>query len=77
MRSNEGGLWDDVVPWVDQDRCRNCVDCAPLAVCLAGGIRRDDPHVPPYADEDRCFGCYSCITACPYGAIMMPRAARS
>ncbi len=73
MARSERGLWDDVVPKVDPDRCRRCADCAPMAACLAGGIRRDHPDAVPYADEDRCFGCYSCVSACPYSAIVMPR----
>lgn len=73
MAPSAGGLWDDVVPKVDPERCRRCIDCAPLSACLAGGIRRDDAEDVPYADEDRCFGCYSCVSACPYNAILMPR----
>jgi NAD-dependent dihydropyrimidine dehydrogenase PreA subunit len=66
-------VWNDVVPRVDPERCRHCADCAPIAACLAGGFRRDDPSDLPFADPDLCFGCYSCVGACSHKAILMPR----
>ena len=66
-------FWGDIVPRVDRDLCRRCTDCAPVAVCLAQGVRRDDPEGVPYVDANTCFGCYSCVGACPHGAIILPR----
>lgn len=79
MGQDAGGMWNDIVPRVDPERCRRCVDCPPIAACLAGGFRRDEANGAPsadslpYADEDLCFGCYSCAGACPYNAIILPR----
>ena len=44
-----------------------------MAACLAGAFRRPDPEGLPAPDESLCFGCYSCISACPYGAIILPQ----
>jgi carbon-monoxide dehydrogenase iron sulfur subunit len=70
------GFWDDVVPRVDPSLCRRCADCPPMAACSAQAIRRASPDSVPVADEDFCFGCYSCASACPYGAIILPRQTR-
>jgi carbon-monoxide dehydrogenase iron sulfur subunit len=67
------GFWDDVVPRVDPSRCRRCADCPAVAACLSKGLRRDEPEGIPAADEGFCFGCYSCASACPHGAIILPR----
>jgi Fe-S-cluster-containing hydrogenase component 2 len=70
------GIWDDIVPRVDPERCRRCLDCAPVAICTAHAFRRDGPDEVPVASEDFCFGCYSCADACPQGAIILPRQVR-
>jgi Fe-S-cluster-containing dehydrogenase component len=71
--NNRNDFWDDIAPQVDPYLCRRCADCAPVAVCLAKGVRRDDPEGVPYVDTSICFGCYSCAGACPHGAIILPR----
>lgn len=73
MSEETGGIWDDIVPRVDPDRCRRCAECPSVATCLAQGFRREDQGSVPVVDESMCFGCYSCVGACPHGAIIPPR----
>ena len=72
--AKSSAFWADIVPQVDPEKCRRCADCAPVATCLAQGIRRDEPDGVPVVDAAVCFGCYSCVQACPHGAIILPRA---
>jgi len=69
-----GGFWDDIMPRVDPALCRRCDDCPPVAACSSSSIRRDGPNSVPMIDDRVCFGCYSCAGACPYKAIILPRA---
>ena len=69
----EGGMWDDIVPRVDPERCQRCEDCAAAAACLAGGFRRDGQEMVPVVDDSLCFGCYSCAGACRHKAVILPR----
>jgi Fe-S-cluster-containing dehydrogenase component len=69
----QNGFWGDIVPRVDPERCLRCADCPAVAACLAQGFRRPDPDGLPAIDESICFGCYSCASACPHGAIILPR----
>jgi Pyruvate/2-oxoacid:ferredoxin oxidoreductase delta subunit len=73
MARDGAGLWDDIVPRVDAERCVRCADCAAVAACLAQGFRRKDETSVPVVDESICFGCYSCAGACPHNAIIVPR----
>ena len=67
------GIWADIVPKVDPERCRRCADCAAASACLAGAFGRQSEDSVPVVDESFCFGCYSCAGACPYKAILLPR----
>ena len=66
-------FWAEIVPQVDTNICRRCADCAPVAGCLAHAFRRDGDTDLPEVDGSICFGCFSCVTACRFGAILMPR----
>ena len=74
MNPPTSSLWDDIVPRVDAEKCKRCVDCPPLAACLSASIRRDGPESLPAIADRVCFGCYSCAGACPHKAITLPRA---
>jgi len=67
------GIWADIVPKVDPERCRRCADCAAKSTCLAGALSRQNQESVPVVDEGFCFGCYSCAGACPFKAILLPR----
>ncbi|NIV28654.1 MAG: hypothetical protein GWN58_03785 [Anaerolineae bacterium] len=74
MSEASSGFWDDIIPKVDVELCRRCADCPPVAACLSNSFRRDGPGSVPVVDDRVCFGCYSCAGACPYDAIILPRA---
>lgn len=62
----------NMVPHVDDERCRNCRQCLARTVCRTKAIVAIDPDEPPFIDSHRCMGCFDCVAACPAGAIVRP-----
>lgn len=51
-------------------QCRQCLEPACAAACIAGGIVKDEVTGVVRFNHDRCVGCWSCTMVCPYGAIV-------
>ena len=51
-------------------QCRQCVEPACAAACIAGGITQDGAAHTVQFNREKCVGCWSCIMVCPYGAIV-------
>jgi hypothetical protein len=58
-------------PVIDQDRCKNCLEC--LNFCLFGVFGLDDEGQLFVEQPDACRdGCPACSRICPAGAILFP-----
>ncbi len=62
------GEWRTASPVFYEDRCRQCLLCAP--VCPDSSIPVKDGRRTDF-DFDHCKGCGICEKACPFGAIEM------
>lgn len=62
------GEWRTVTPYIDMDKCKQCLLCAPVcpdsSIPVVDGKRLD-------FDYDHCKGCGICAKVCPFGAITM------
>lgn len=62
------GDWRTVTPVVDEDKCKQCLLCAPvcpdLCIPVKDGKRLDFNY-------DYCKGCGICAHVCPFDAIQM------
>ena len=62
------GEWRTNTPVLDQDKCRQCLLCAPVCpdscIPVKNGKRQD-------FDYDHCKGCGICAEVCPFDAIEM------
>jgi anaerobic carbon-monoxide dehydrogenase iron sulfur subunit len=54
-------------------QCRHCEDAPCIAICPVDAIQRLVPDGPVLLDPETCVGCKQCISACPFGAIYLPR----
>ncbi len=61
------------IPRIEDDACQACRRCEARAVCRSKAILQIDPGEPPVIDPSKCYGCHACLTACPFGAIVLPR----
>lgn len=52
-------------PFVDQDRCKQCLAC--FEYCIHGAIRKNADGVE--IDKEVCTGCAGCMSVCPEHAI--------
>ena len=68
------GEWRSNVPVWEQDKCKQCLLCAPFcpdaSIPVRDGKRLD-------FDFDHCKGCGICANACPFGAIRMEQEVRA
>ena len=68
------GEWRSNVPVWEQDKCKQCLLCAPFcpdaSIPVRDGKRLD-------FDFDHCKGCGICANACPFGAIHMEQEVRA
>ena len=68
------GEWRSNVPVWEQDKCKQCLLCAPFcpdaSIPVRDGKRLD-------FDIDHCKGCGICANACPFGAIRMEQEVRA
>ncbi|MBR3367357.1 MAG: 4Fe-4S binding protein [Lachnospiraceae bacterium] len=62
------GEWRTSTPVLDEDKCRQCLLCAP--VCPDSCIPVKDGKRLAF-DYDHCKGCGICAAVCPFGAIAM------
>ena len=62
------GEWASVQPVFIEDKCKQCLLCAP--VCPDSCIPVKDKKRLGF-DYDHCKGCGICVKACPFGAIEM------
>ena len=62
------GEWRTSTPIFDQDKCKQCLLCAPVcpdcSIPVTNGERGE-------FDYDHCKGCGICAKVCPFGAITM------
>ena len=68
------GEWRSNVPVWEQDKCKQCLLCAP--VCPDASIPVRDGKRLDF-DFDHCKGCGICANACPFGAIRMEQEVRA
>ena len=62
------GEWRNYTPVFIEDKCRQCLICAP--VCPDCSIPVADSKRGEF-DYDHCKGCGICANVCPFGAIEM------
>ena len=51
-------------------QCRQCLEPACAAACIAGGIVKDEITGVVNFNHEKCVGCWSCTMVCPFGAIV-------
>lgn len=68
------GEWRSNVPVWEQDKCKQCLLCAPF--CPDASIPVRDGRRLDF-DFDHCKGCGICASACPFGAIRMEQEVRA
>lgn len=68
------GEWRSNVPVWEQDKCKQCLLCAPF--CPDSSIPVQDGKRLDF-DFDHCKGCGICANACPFGAIRMEQEVRA
>ena len=68
------GEWRSNVPVWEQDKCKQCLLCAPF--CPDASIPVRDGNRLDF-DFDHCKGCGICANACPFGAIRMEQEVRA
>lgn len=66
------GDWRNMRPVLDEDKCRQCLLCAP--VCPDSSIPVRDGKRGQF-DYDHCKGCGVCARVCPFDAIHMEKEA--
>ena len=62
------GDWRNNTPHFDEDKCRQCLLCAPC--CPDSSIPVKDGKREDF-DYDHCKGCGICSEVCPFDAIEM------
>ena len=62
------GEWRTSTPVFIEEKCRQCLLCAP--VCPDSAIPVRESKRAEF-DYDHCKGCGICAKACPFGAIVM------
>lgn len=62
------GEWRTNTPVFIEEKCRQCLLCAP--VCPDSAIPVRESKRAEF-DYDHCKGCGICAKACPFGAIVM------
>ena len=67
-RLTRTGEWRVRTPRWIEDKCKQCLLCAP--VCPDGSIPVKNSRRADF-DYDHCKGCGICAKACPFGAIEM------
>ena len=70
-RLTKTGEWRSNMPVWLEDKCKQCMLCAPFcpdsSIPVKDGIRGD-------FDYEHCKGCGICVNACPFDAIEMKEA---
>ena len=68
------GAWRSNVPVWDEDKCRQCLLCAPF--CPDSSIPVENGRRLAF-DLDHCKGCGICWKVCPFQAIRMEEEVRA
>lgn len=66
-RGGKQMMHSDVLPEVNEEKCRGCAKCEEW--CPAGAIAVKQEKGKAYIDAQKCLGCGECTITCPHRAI--------